>query len=78
MNNKTIIEIGFRIIRRIMEISEGVICRGRNCNIFLNSIIANYSSTKMLIKKYIMKKSAVFKLELLFTQHLFFNEQFIF
>ena len=26
MNNKTIIEFGFRIIWRIMEISEGVIC----------------------------------------------------
>ena len=30
MNNKTIIEFGFRIIWRIMEISEGVIRRGRN------------------------------------------------
>ena len=29
MNNKTIIEFGFRIIWRIMEISEGVIPRGR-------------------------------------------------
>ena len=29
MNNKTIVEYGFRIIWRIMEISEGVICRGR-------------------------------------------------
>ena len=29
MNNKTIIEFGFRIIWRIMEISEGVIRRGR-------------------------------------------------
>ena len=29
MNNKTIIEFDFRIIWRIMEISEGVICRGR-------------------------------------------------
>ena len=29
MNNKTIIEFGFRIIRRIMEITEGVIRRGR-------------------------------------------------
>ena len=28
MNNKTIIEFGFRIIWRIMEISEGVIRRG--------------------------------------------------
>ena len=28
MNNKTIIEFGFRIIRRIMEISEGVIRLG--------------------------------------------------
>ena len=28
MNNKTIIEFGFRIIRKIMEISEGVIRRG--------------------------------------------------
>ena len=44
-----------------MEISKGVICRGRNT--FLDSIIADYSSTKMLIKKQIMKKSAVFKLE---------------
>ena len=25
MNNKTIVEFGFRILRRIMEISEGVI-----------------------------------------------------
>ena len=30
MNNKTVIEFGFRIIRRIMEISVGVIRRGRN------------------------------------------------
>ena len=30
MNNKTIIEFGFRIIWRIMKISEGVIRRGRN------------------------------------------------
>ena len=30
MNNKTMIEFGFRIIWRIMEISEGVIRRGRN------------------------------------------------
>ena len=29
MNNKTIVEFGFRIIWRIMEISEGVIRRGR-------------------------------------------------
>ena len=29
MNNKTIIEFDFRIICRIMEISEGVIRRGR-------------------------------------------------
>ena len=29
MNNKTIIEFGFRIIWRIMEIEEGVIRRGR-------------------------------------------------
>ena len=29
MNNETIIEFGFRIIRRIMEIEEGVIRRGR-------------------------------------------------
>ena len=29
MNNKTIIEFGFRIIRRIMEISECVIRLGR-------------------------------------------------
>ena len=30
MNNKTIIEFGFRIIWRIMDISEGVIRRGRS------------------------------------------------
>ena len=30
MNNKTIIEFGFCIIWRIIEISEGVIRRGRN------------------------------------------------
>ena len=30
MNNKTIIEFGFRIIWRIMEIEESVIRRGRN------------------------------------------------
>ena len=29
-NNKTVIEFGFGIIWRIMEISEGVIRRGRN------------------------------------------------
>ena len=28
MNNKTIIKFGFRILSRIMEISEGVILRG--------------------------------------------------
>ena len=30
MNNETVIEFGFGIIWRIMEISEGVIRRGRN------------------------------------------------
>ena len=30
MNNKTIIEFGFGIIWRVMEISEDVIRRGRN------------------------------------------------
>ena len=30
MNNKTIIEFEFRIIWRIMAISEGVLRRGRN------------------------------------------------
>ena len=30
MNDKTIIEFGFRIIWRILEISKGVIRRGRN------------------------------------------------
>ena len=30
MNNKTIIEFDSRIIWRIMEISEGIIRRGRN------------------------------------------------
>ena len=30
MNNKTVIEFGFHIIQRIMEISEGVIRLGRN------------------------------------------------
>ena len=30
MNNKTIIEFGFRIMWRIMEIWEGVIRQGRN------------------------------------------------
>ena len=30
MNNKTVIEFGFGIIWRIMEIPEGVIRRGRN------------------------------------------------
>ena len=30
MNNKTIIEFGFRIIWKIMEISEGVIRLGRD------------------------------------------------
>ena len=30
MNNKTIIKFGFRIIWRIMEISEGIIRRGHN------------------------------------------------
>ena len=37
MNNKRIIEFGFHIIWRIMEISEGVICRGR----YIHSIIVN-------------------------------------
>ena len=39
MNNKTVIEFGFRIIRRIMEIEEGVICRGRAQP---RSLIVNY------------------------------------
>ena len=30
MNDKTVIEFGFRILWRIMEILEGVIRRGRN------------------------------------------------
>ena len=30
MNNKTIIEFGFRILWRIMEISEGIFRWGRN------------------------------------------------
>ena len=34
MNNKAVIEFGFRIIRRIMEIEEAVIRRGR--------VIVNY------------------------------------
>ena len=34
MNNKTMIEFGFRIIWRIMEISKGVIRRG--CNTLLD------------------------------------------
>ena len=37
MNNNRIIEFGFHIIWRIMEISEGVICRGR----YIHSIIVN-------------------------------------
>ena len=37
MNNKRIIEFGFHINWRIMEISEGVICRGR----YIHSIIVN-------------------------------------
>ena len=36
MNNKTIIEFGFRIIWRITEISEGVIRRGRTRNTLLD------------------------------------------
>ena len=37
MNNKTIVEFGFRIIWRIMEILEGVIRRGRNTLLDLHS-----------------------------------------
>ena len=42
MNNKTVIEFGFRIIWRIMEISEGVIRRGRtpsSISIILHKIL---------------------------------------
>ena len=54
MNNKTIIEFGFRIIWRIMEISEGDIRRRRtasskflklNSSQFGNSHAAQYLST---------------------------------
>ena len=37
MNNETVIEFGFRIIRRIMEISVGVIRRGRNTLLHLHN-----------------------------------------
>ena len=37
MNNETVIEFGFRIIRRIMEISVGVIRRGRNTLLYLHN-----------------------------------------
>ena len=37
MNNKTIIEFGFRIIWRIMEISEGVIHLHDNALLDLNN-----------------------------------------
>ena len=39
MNNKTVIEFGFRIIRRIMEIEEAVIRRSRAQP---RSLIVNY------------------------------------
>ena len=41
MNNKIIIEFGFRFIGRIIEISEGVIRFGRLLD-FYNSVIAFY------------------------------------
>ena len=37
MNDKTIIEFGFRILWRIMEISEGVIRQGHNTPINLHN-----------------------------------------
>ena len=37
MNDKTIIEFGFRILWRIMEILEGVIRRGHNTLINLHN-----------------------------------------
>ena len=46
MNNKTIIEFGFRIIWRIMEISEGVLRQGLHntpsISIILHPILVNY------------------------------------
>ena len=39
MNNKTIIEFGFRIIGRIMEIVEGVIRRGQLTHPLISIII---------------------------------------
>ena len=42
MNNKTMIEFSFRIIWRIMEISEGVIRRGQN------TLLNLHNSSKIL------------------------------
>ena len=45
MNNKTVTEFGFRIIGRIMEISEGVIRRGRNTLLDLHKDTQPHSLT---------------------------------
>ena len=40
MSNKTIIEFGFRVIWEIMDISQGVIRRGRNTLLNLHKILS--------------------------------------
>jgi len=50
MNNKTINEFGFRIIWRIMEISEGVIRRGRNTLLDLHNSSQDTQPHSLIVK----------------------------
>ena len=69
MNNKTIIEFGFRVMWRIMEISEGVIrlgLRPRRITPSLISIILHntqpHSFIVINLKRYIQYAGILFKL----------------
>ena len=69
MNNKTIIEFGFRVMWRIMEISEGVIrlgLRPRRITPSLISIILHNTQPNSFIvinlKRYIQYAGILFKL----------------
>ena len=55
MNNKTIIEFGLRVIWRIMEISEGVICLGRNTLVDLHN--SSYDTQPHLLTVKLLTKT---------------------
>ena len=61
MTNKAIIEFGFRRIWRILQISEGVIHRGRILHILRkpNSIIVNYYSFKIFSRFWLVKNTRI-------------------